>query len=126
MAAGQRTGGRQPLRHVSTRGAAPTLDFDETLLAGLAPDGGLYMPEAWPKLDMPGLAGRPYRRLAEAVLRPFVGDGIVGAALPDLIDGAYSGFRHPAVAPLREIDDGLWLMELFTARPLPSRTSPCS
>ncbi|MEZ5667424.1 MAG: threonine synthase [Alphaproteobacteria bacterium] len=101
------------MRYVSTRGQAPTLGFEETLLAGLAADGGLYVPETWPRLDFDRLAGQPYNALAEAVLRPYVGEGSLAAALPGLIARAYAGFRHPAVTPLREIGDGLWLMELF-------------
>lgn len=101
------------MRYVSTRGEAPTLNFDDTLLAGLAADGGLYVPEAWPAADLDAWRGLPYRQLASAVLRPYVGAGLVADALPGLVDAAYDGFRHPAVTPLREIDDGIWLMELF-------------
>ncbi len=101
------------MRYVSTRGTAAPLSFDDALLAGLASDGGLYVPESWPRLETDRLRGLPYTALAEAVLRPFVGDGTTAAALPRLLAQAYAGFSHPAVAPLREIDDGLWLMELF-------------
>lgn len=105
--------GNRHLRYVSTRGAAPALGFDEALLAGLATDGGLYMPERWPDVDLAALLGQPYRALAEAVLRPYVGAGLASSALPSAIARAYDGFHHPSVAPLREIEDGIWLMELF-------------
>ena len=101
------------MRYVSTRGAAPTLNFDDAMLAGLAADGGLYVPESWPSADLDAWAGLSYREVAEAALAPYLGDGLAGAALPELLDRAYAGFNHPAIAPLREIDDGIWLMELF-------------
>jgi len=114
------------LRYVSTRGSAPTLDFDDALLAGLARDGGLYVPESWPGLsaaDLQGLAGRPYAEAAASVMRPFVaGDGsepgggsrtIAPAELAGLVADAYATFAHHAVVPLREIGQGLWLMEQF-------------
>ncbi len=104
------------MRYVSTRGAAPALSFDEVLLTGLARDGGLYMPEAWPRLDQAGLrslAGRPYAEVAAAVLRPFVGGAISDEALAAMTADAYRDFGHPAVAPLKQLDTRLFLMELF-------------
>jgi threonine synthase len=104
------------LRYVSTRGEAPVLSFDEVLLAGLARDGGLYMPETWPKLgqaELKALAGRPYAEVAAAVLKPFVGGAIPDADLAALAADAYRGFGHPAVAPLKQLDSNLFLLELF-------------
>lgn len=104
------------MRYVSTRGEAPPLDFVEVMLAGLARDGGLYVPEAWPKLDMgviAGLAGRPYAEVAVEVLRPFVGASIAEADLARMAREAYGTFRHPAVAPLVQLGPGLFVLELF-------------
>jgi threonine synthase len=101
------------LRYISTRGQAPVLGFEDVLLAGLARDGGLYVPEAWPSLspvEIRGLSGRPYAEAAAKVLAPYA-----GAALPlgDLFADAYRGFGHPAVAPLKQIGPRHWLLELF-------------
>ncbi|MBI3452019.1 MAG: threonine synthase [Rhodospirillales bacterium] len=104
------------MRYVSTRGEAPTLSFDDALLAGLARDGGLYVPESWPRLpaiELKALAGRPYAEIAFAVLRPFVGGTIADNDLAAMIDDAYRGFGHPAVAPLKQLDADDWLLELF-------------
>ncbi|MFO1062026.1 MAG: threonine synthase [Dongiaceae bacterium] len=104
------------MRYVSTRGAAPTLGFEEVLLAGLARDGGLYVPESWPAFDAAALgrlAGLSYRALAFEVVRPFVGEALSAAELAPLIDRAYDSFGHRAVAPLKQLDQGLWLLELF-------------
>ncbi len=104
------------MRYVSTRGAAPTLGFEDVLLAGLAEDGGLYVPEAWPRLgaeEIGALAGLPYAELAARVMAPFVGDAIAADDLARIARRAYAGFRHPAVAPLERIDESLWLLNLF-------------
>jgi threonine synthase len=104
------------LRYVSTRGAAATLGFEEVLLAGLARDGGLYLPESWPRFDtgaLGRLAGLSYRELALAVMTPFLGGAIPRDDAARLIDQAYDGFAHRAVVPLKQLDHGLWLMELF-------------
>ncbi len=101
------------MRYESTRGAAPLLGFADTLLTGLAADGGLYLPERWPALEgLPEPAG-PYAELATAVMAPFVGDDIDRDELARLVAGAYAGFDHPEVVPLRPLEDGLWLLELF-------------
>ncbi|QFU15796.1 threonine synthase [Microvirga thermotolerans] len=102
--------------HVSTRGEAPALGFADALLAGLARDGGLYVPESWPGLTrdaIQGLAGRPYAAAAKAVLAPFVGGEIPGAALGAMIEDAYATFRHAATCPLTQIGDNLFVLELF-------------
>ena len=104
------------MRYVSTRGEAPALGFADVVLAGLARDGGLYVPETYPQIDaqtIAGFDGRPYAEVAEAVISPFVGGEIESSALAAMIREAYATFRHPAVAPLVQLDSGKWLMELF-------------
>ncbi len=104
------------MRYVSTRGRAPVADFTEVLLAGLAGDGGLYVPESWPQFvdaDWRALRGLPYAEMAARVMRPFVGDTIPFAVLQRLCGEAYGGFGHPAVAPMIQLDSNLWTMELF-------------
>ena len=104
------------LKYISTRGQAPTLSFSEAMLAGLARDGGLYLPQTYPRLSretIAGFAGKPYGEVAKAVLLPFVGDDLDEATLSHMIEEAYAGFRHSAVAPLQQIDDNLFILELF-------------
>ena len=104
------------MRYVSTRGEAPSLGFMEVMLAGLARDGGLYLPETWPRLSpaaIAGLAGRPYAEVAVEVIRPFVGDGIAEADLSRLAREAYGTFRHPAVVPISQVGTSTFLLELF-------------
>jgi threonine synthase len=101
--------------HVSTRGGAAPLTFTDALLAGLARDGGLYIPESWPQISpqtIAGLAGRPYAEAAKTVLSPLVDGEIEQAAFDRMIDGAYATFRHPAVCPLTQLGDNLFLLEL--------------
>ncbi len=103
------------MNYVSTRGSAPVVGFEDALLAGLARDGGLYVPESWPTLSreqIAALEGQPYQKVALEVLRPFVGDMDM-AALEAMIEKAYSGFGHTAVAPLVQMESGQWLLELF-------------
>ena len=104
------------MRYVSTRGEAPALSFDEVLLAGLARDGGLYVPKLWPRFsskEFKALAGRGYADAALAIMRPFVAGAIDDRALERLIADAYRGFGHPAVAPLKQLGSNDWLLELF-------------
>jgi len=104
------------LRYVSTRGAAPVLEFEDVLLAGLAEDGGLYVPQSWPTLSpeqLRRLRGRPYGEVAFATIRPFVGEDIPDRELQAAIEGAYAGFGHAAVTPLAQLGPGSWLLELF-------------
>ncbi len=100
------------MRYVSTRGAAPELGFADVLLAGLAADGGLYVPAAWPKLAPADGAGSYVDRAVEVML-PFVEPDIDEATLTRLCTDAYGAFRHPAVTPLVQLDHRHWLMELF-------------
>jgi threonine synthase len=100
------------VRYISTRGRAPELGFADVLLAGLASDGGLYVPTEYPAL--PDITGATdYATAAAAVMRPFVGDELGQGALEDLCRDAYATFRHAAVVPLVQIDHRQWLLELF-------------
>jgi threonine synthase len=104
------------MQYVSTRGGAPKLGFEEAMLAGLALDGGLYVPESWPQLDrgeIAALAGLPYEEAAFRVMRPFVGAAFDDAEFRAIIARAYGSFGHPARAPLVQIGPNDWLMELW-------------
>ncbi len=104
------------MRYISTRGAAPTLDFRGATLAGLASDGGLYVPEAWPTLtreEIAGLAGLSYVDTAVTVMAPFVGEALSREELRGLCEQAYGRFAHAAVTPLKQLDHDQWLLELF-------------
>ncbi len=104
------------MRYISTRGQAPVRDFSGVLLAGLAEDGGLYVPESWPQFlpaDWRALRGLPYHELAARVMHPFVGDALPFAKLAALCHEAYAGFGHPAVVPLIQLETNLFVQELF-------------
>jgi threonine synthase len=104
------------VRYVSTRGSAPALGFTDVTLAGLARDGGLYLPENWPKLtraEIAALAGRPFADIATEVILPFTGGEIARADLAAMARDAYARFRHPAVTPLVQIGPQRWILELF-------------
>lgn len=103
------------MRYVSTRGQAPVLGFGDVLLAGLATDGGLYVPETWPELgvDLARWAPRPYQDIAVDVMAPFVAGDIERDELAELVAAAYATFDDPEITPLRDLGDGLWLLELF-------------
>ena len=102
--------------YVSTRGGAPVLDFAGVTLAGLAVDGGLYVPRQWPRLseaEIASLAGLPYAQLAQRVMQPFVGESLSPERLRELCQAAYGRFDHAAVTPLKQLDERHWLLELF-------------
>ena len=104
------------MRYVSTRGEAPPLGFGEAMLAGLARDGGLYVPENWPQLEpdmIAGFAGRPYAEVAVDIMRPFFGDAIAEADFARMAREAYGSFRHPAVVPLAQLGTNDFVLELF-------------
>ncbi|MRG71199.1 threonine synthase [Alphaproteobacteria bacterium HT1-32] len=104
------------MKYISTRGAAPVLDFDDVLLAGLARDGGLYLPESWPTFsadEIRALQGKPYTEIARKVITPFVAGSIDDADLKRIIETTYAAFRHDAVAPLKQLGPNDWLLELF-------------
>ena len=104
------------MQYISTRGEAPVLSFTDALLAGLARDGGLYLPDSYPHLtadEIAGFAGQPYARVAEAVISSFVAGSIDPASFRAMLEAAYGTFRHPAVAPLTQVGDNLFVLELF-------------
>ena len=104
------------IRYVSTRGGGEPLVFEDVLLAGLAPDGGLYVPEAWPTLPVErlrALDGASYPKTAAAVLAPFTTGCFTEADLSAMAEEAYGDFHHAAVAPLKQLDADTWLLELF-------------
>ena len=104
------------MQYVSTRGEAPSLGFAEVMLAGLARDGGLYVPDAWPRLEpaaIASFAGRSYAEVAVEVIRPFLDAAIGEADLARMAREAYGNFRHPAVAPLTQLGVNTFALELF-------------
>src|SRR5579864_2211407 len=104
------------VRYLSTRDAGPkpaTHSFEDVLLAGLAEDGGLFVPESLPKLDFARLKGLPYADLAARIVGLFAGDSFGSGELRRLTEAAYTGFHHAAVTPLVQLDERLWLLELF-------------
>ncbi len=104
------------MRYISTRGTAPVLGFADAMLAGLARDGGLYVPESWPTLgadEIAGFAGHSYQEVAFRVMRPFVGGAFGDDEFRGIIDHAYRGFAHAAVCPIGQIGPNEFLLELF-------------
>ncbi|MFN7265042.1 MAG: threonine synthase, partial [Phenylobacterium sp.] len=104
------------MRYISTRGGSPPVGFVEAVLAGLAPDGGLYVPETWPTFDqeeIAAFAGQTYAEVAAAVLGRFAGDEIPQADLARMCHEAYAAFNHPAVVPLVQLGSDVFLAELF-------------
>ena len=103
------------MKYISTRGIAPALNFEEVLLTGLAPDGGLYVPETLPHYsrdEIASWAGLNYTDLAYKIIQPFVAESIPNADLKKIIDDTYVDFRHPAIAPLVQLDHNEWVLEL--------------
>ena len=104
------------MHYVSTRGTAPVLDFEAALRAGLARDGGLYLPAEIPQMapaEIAALAGLSYEEIALRVIRPFIGDAFTGSELAAMIADAYAGIGHPARAPLKQLAPNHFLLELF-------------
>lgn len=104
------------MEYISTRGEAPALGFRDALLAGLARDGGLYMPREWPvltKREIRAFRGMRYQEVAFDIVRRFTGDEISEADLRSMIEEAYATFRHPAVAPLVQTGPNDFVLELF-------------
>jgi threonine synthase len=102
--------------YFSTRGQAPVLDFQGVLLAGLAEDGGLYVPQTWPTFspaDWRAMRGLPYPELAARIMQPFIGDAVPWNDLRAICETAYAGFSHPAIVPLIQLDTNLFAQELF-------------
>src|ERR1700739_3316324 len=104
------------MRYISTRGQAPARDVAAVVLAGLAEDGGLFMPETWPHFgpsDWRAMRGLPYAELAARVMQPFVGGSIPFDVLRTICRDSYAGFGHPAVVPLVQLETNLFVQELF-------------
>jgi len=109
------------MQYVSTRGSAQdhksgTLDFEQVTLAGLASDGGLYLPKSWPRFseaEIADLAGLSYADLAVRIMQPFVGDTLSEQELGEMCHAAYGRFAHSAVTPLKQFNEQQWLLELF-------------
>lgn len=104
------------MRYISTRGAAPALPFDDVLLTGLARDGGLYVPESWPRFspgELRDFSGMPYHEIAYRVMAPFVEGAVDLAVFKRIVTETYRDFGHATVAPLVQISPNEWVMELF-------------
>ena len=104
------------MKYISTRGEAQATGFVEAVLSGLAPDGGLYIPDAWPTFspqEIAAFAGRPYAEVATEVIGRFAAPAIAKDDLAAMCQAAYASFTHPCVTPLKELYPGLWLLELF-------------
>ena len=105
------------MKYISTRGTAPVLDFADTLLAGLATDGGLYVPESWPRLSRETLASfkdKSYAEVAYEVLQPFIGGTPDNDRFREILESAYQAFEVPDVAPVVPLGGQHYLLELFS------------
>lgn len=104
------------MKYISTRGQAPALSFEEVVLTGLAPDGGLYVPETLPKFskeEIASWAGLSYQELAFKVMQPFIAGALSDEEFKEIIAQAYATFRHDAIAPLIQTAHNEWVLELF-------------
>lgn len=104
------------MQYVSTRGQAPVLGFCDAILAGLATDGGLYLPHTWPQISIDETSqcsNASYQEIAFTIISPFVDGEIPDTKLKHMINEAYSSFRHPSIAPLVELEPGHFILELF-------------
>ena len=104
------------MQYVSTRGEAPALGFSDAVLAGLARDGGLYVPREWPQFspsEIRAMRGLAYPDLAIRVLTPFLGGEIAAPVFERLVREAYATFRHEAVCPLVQTGPNTFVLELF-------------
>ena len=104
------------MKYISTRGGVVPQSFEDVVLTGLAPDGGLFVPESLPTFsaeEIASWAGLDYQALALKVMTPFVAGAIPEHDLKKLIDSAYASFRHNAIAPLVQTGHNEWVMELF-------------
>lgn len=103
------------MKYISTRGGGEPQTFEDVLLAGLAPDGGLYVPETWPSLDLAALKGKSYVEIAQAVIAPFVEGCIDTNTLRNILKETYGPdhFRSAEVVPLHQLSEKLYVMEQF-------------
>jgi threonine synthase len=117
------------MKYASTRGEAPVLGFSDALLAGLARDGGLYLPQEFPQFsaeEIRALRGKRYEEIAIRVLTPFIAGDIDQTDFERMVYEAYATFRHKAVCPLIQTDHNEFVLELFHGPTLASRTWRCS
>ena len=97
--------------YISTRGDTAPTNFADALLRGIAPDGGLYMPAAWPSLAPSAWApGQSYEQIAAAAMTPYLGDALPSGTLERALKTLVAGFDDPAVTPLVQLEDNLWLL----------------
>ena len=101
------------MKYISTRGKAPELGFEDVLLSGLASDGGLYIPKDWPKVKYQDLPDGPYYEKAAFIIEPFVKGFLDYEQLRVLTKRAYANFPQDDAAPLKEIEEGKFLLELY-------------
>ena len=104
------------MRYISTRGQTPSVTFEEALLGGLAPDGGLYVPQNYPQFsanDIIKMRTLPYADIAKKIMSPFVGNALETETFERIVEDCYQDFNHSAVAPIRQLDHHLWFYELF-------------
>lgn len=104
------------MKYISTRGKSPACNFEQVLLTGLAPDGGLYVPESLPQFsaaEIASWAGLPYDQLAFKIIQPFIDGEIPDDVLQRIISESYQTFTHKAVAPLRQLAANEWVLELY-------------
>ena len=104
------------MQYISTRGTAPHLRFEDAMLTGLARDGGLYVPQDIPQMSrdqIKALRGLSYEEIAFRVMRPFIGDTFSDEVFFDIITAAYKNFGHSARAPLVQLENNHFLLELF-------------
>ncbi|WP_392352844.1 hypothetical protein V8F63_08375 [Brevundimonas sp. LF-1] len=114
-------------RYLSTRGDAAPTRFSDALLRGIAPDGGLYMPQAWPALPVDATRpGRSYAEIAKAAMAPFIGGALPAGALDRALDRLTQGFDHPLVTPSSSWSPACSCWSCSTARRRRSRIWPCS
>jgi threonine synthase len=104
------------MKYISTRGRSPVCNFEQVLLTGLAPDGGLYVPESLPTFSVQEISswsGLPYHELAFKIIKPFVDGEIPDDVLQSILYDSYKDFSHPAIAPLRMLGVNEWVLELY-------------
>lgn len=104
------------MKYISTRGKAPAQSFEQVLLTGLAPDGGLYVPAELPKFsqaEIAQMAGLSYPQLAQKIITPFIDGAIPEDDLQEIIEKSYKTFSNKAIAPLRMLGANEWVLELY-------------
>ena len=104
------------MKYISTRSGAPDLEFEDVLLTGLSPDGGLYVPKTWPKFskkEIRDLRGLNYAEVATKIIFPFIGNSIPKEIFKEIVTETYAEFNHNAIAPTKQIGPNQWVAELF-------------